>query len=99
MPSVPRSEEERRGYKCRASLLLDSGVADQLFPQHELLFQERVELLGRARECLHAALGELVLDIRPLDDFADFRIQSGDDVLRHIGRAEITLPRRDVETL
>jgi hypothetical protein len=29
-------------------LLLDSGVRDQLFPQHKLLFQKRLELFRRA---------------------------------------------------
>ena len=73
-------------------LLLDPRVRDQLLPHHELLLHERVELFRRAGERFHAALGELALDVRPLDHLADFRVQPGDDILRHVGRAEIALP-------
>src|SRR3954454_4436678 len=83
----------------RFLVLLDPRVTDQLFPQYQLLLQERVELFRRARERLHAAFGELALDVRPLDDFADFGVQFRDDLFWHIGWTEIALPRGDVETL
>src|SRR4051812_39733316 len=104
----------RRGYPafaghdehtCRAVLsemrllLLDPRIRDQLLPHLELILQEGVEFFRRTGKGFHAAVGEVFLDFGALDDLADFGVELDDDVLRHVGRAEIALPRRNVEAL
>src|SRR4051794_4619885 len=74
------------------SLLLDPGVRDQLFPDHELLLQEFLEFLRRPGKGFHAALAKLLLDLGPIDDLLDFAVELQHDILRQVGRAEIALP-------
>src|SRR6266478_8360258 len=81
----------------RTSLLLDSGVLDQLFPKHQLIAHESAELFRRAGERIHAERCELRLDLGLLDNLADLGVKPRHDLLGQIGRTEIALPGRDVE--
>src|SRR6202011_1278473 len=78
-------------------LLLDAGVLDQFFPQHQLVADERAEFFRRAGERVHAERCELRLDLALLDDLADLGVKPRHDFLRRVRGREITLPGGDVE--
>ena len=61
---------DRQGATCL--LRLDPGVLDHLGPFDELDLDEVAEFLGRARERLEAHVGQLRLDLRIVDDLAQF---------------------------
>src|SRR5258708_37229098 len=92
----PYAQAFWRSVTC-ASLLLDTGIPDQLFPQHKLIADESAELFRRAGERIHAERRELRLDLGLLHDLADFRVEPRHDLLGQIGGAEKALPRGGVE--
>src|SRR5258708_12932806 len=91
----PYAQAFWRSVTC-ASLLLDAGIPDQFFPQHELIADETAELFRRARERIHAERCELRLDLGLFHDLADSPVEPPHDLLAHIAPPPKAPPPRHI---